>query len=318
MTPARLLRYAGPAAIVAVFALLAAAPQVIDAYQTSFLINLLGYVVMSTAWAIFSGNTKYISLATAAFFGVGAYSVAFIGDALPMFVIIPIAAVAGFLIALIVGLSTLRLRGVYFVVFTFGLTELVRQLVHWWEINQTSNLVRLLFLDVTSTDLYYYLIVLTAVTFLTAWLIKRSRVGLALRVIGEDETVANHTGINATRIKVLTFALSAALISATGAILVPRWTNVEPNIAFNSLISFQVLVMALLGGTGTLLGPALGAIPLVFLSEYLSGTFPYQFNIALGLCFVAIVFLLPQGVAGALANGWQRVKARRANGRAAA
>jgi branched-chain amino acid transport system permease protein len=318
VTPARALRTAGPVAVVVVFALLAAAPQVIDAYQTSFLINLLGYVVMSTAWAIFSGNTKYISLATAAFFGVGAYTVAFIGDALPMPVIIVIAAVVGFLFALVVGLSTLRLRGVYFVVFTFGLTELTRQLVHWWEINETNNLVRLLFLDVTSTDLYYYLIVLTALTFLTAWLIKRSRVGLALRVIGEDESVANHTGINATRIKVLTFALSAGLISATGAILVPRWTNVEPNIAFNSLISFQVLVMALLGGTGTLFGPALGAIPLVFLSEYLSGTFPYQFNIALGLCFVAIVYLLPQGVAGALTDAWRRFEARRADGRAPA
>ncbi len=318
MTRNRSLRYTSIAAIVVVFALFAAAPQVVGAYQTSFLINMLGYVVMATAWAIFSGNTKYISLATAAFFGVGAYSVAFIGDALPMPVIVVIAAVVGFLVALVVGLSTLRLRGVYFVVFTFGLTELTRQLVHWYEINETNNLVRLLFLDVTSTELYYYLIVLTAITFLTAWLVKRSRIGLALKVIGEDETVANHTGINATRIKVLTFALSASLISATGAIMVPRWTNVEPNLAFNSLISFQVLVMALLGGTGTLFGPALGAIPLVFLSEYLSGTFPYQFNIALGLCFVAIVYLLPQGVAGALTDAWRRIKARRANGRAPA
>lgn len=295
-----------------VVALVAMLPFFDNGFYLSLTVNIMMYAALCTAWTLFSGPTHYVSLATAAFFGVGAYSVAFIGDGLPMPVIIVIAAVAGFLIALIVGLSTLRLRGVYFVVFTFGLTELTRQLVHWWEINQTSNLVRLLFLDVTSTDLYYYLVVLTALTFLTAWLIKRSRVGLALRVIGEDETVANHTGINATRVKVLTFALSAALISATGAIMVPRWTNVEPNLAFNSLISFQVLVMALLGGTGVLFGPALGAIPLVFLSEYLSGTFPYQFNIALGLCFVAIVFLLPQGVAGALANGWQRLRARRA------
>lgn len=287
------------------FVLLGAAPQIASAYQTSFLLNLLSYVVMATAWAIFSGNTKYISLATASFFGVGAYTVAFVGEALPMPVIIVIAAVIGFLIALVVGLSTLRLRGVYFVVFTFGLTELTRQLVHWWEINQTQNLVRNLFLDVTTEQLYYYVVVLCAVTFLTAYLVKRSRVGLALRVIGEDETVANHTGINTTRVKVLTFALSAALISATGAILVPRWTYVDPNIAFNSLISFQVLVMALLGGTGTILGPALGAVPLVFLSEFLSGQFPHQFNIVLGVCFILVVFLLPRGVAGWLQSLWR-------------
>lgn len=304
---AKTLPLAGFAATMAALVLLALAPRFVSAYHVSFLLNLLAFVIMSTAWAIFSGNTKYISLATAAFFGVGAYTVAFIGEGLPMPVVILIAAVVGFLVALVVGLSTLRLRGVYFVVFTFGLTELTRQLVHWWEINQTQNLVRHLFLDVTTTELYYYLVVLCGLTFLAAWLMKRSRAGLALRVIGEDETVAAHTGIDTTRVKVLTFALSAALISATGAVLVPRWTYVDPNIAFNSLISFQVLVMALLGGTGTIFGPALGAIPLVFLSEYLSGTFPHQFNIVLGLCFVLVVFLLPQGVAGALLGGSRRV-----------
>jgi branched-chain amino acid transport system permease protein len=100
--------------------------------------------------------------------------------------------------------------------------------------------------------------------------------------------------------------VSAALISATGAILLPRWTYIDPNIAFNSRVSFEVLVMALLGGTGTLLGPALGAIPLVFLFEFLSGTFPHQFTIVLGLCFVLIVFLLPQGVTGAIETALAR------------
>jgi branched-chain amino acid transport system permease protein len=130
-----------------------------------------------------------------------------------------------------------------------------------------------------------------------SWFVARTRLGFALRAIGEDETVARHTGINTTRVKVLVFAVSAAVMALVGAVLALRYPYIDPNVAFNATWSFQVLIAALLGGTSRAWGPALGAIPLVLLSEYLAGTFPHHFGIALGLCFVIIVFFLPGGVA---------------------
>lgn len=285
---------------------LAAMPYFVSEYTVAFMLSLLAYVVMSTAWSIFSGATRYISLATSAFFGIGAYCLAFWGETLPLPVVVLIAAAAGFVIALVVGLSTLRLSGIYFVVFTFGLTELIRQVMIWFEINQSKGLVRQIFLDVTSFDLYYYLLGLVVLVFLAGFLVARSRLGLALRAIGEDETAARHAGIDTTIVKVLVFALSSAFIAATGALLMPRWTYVDPNIAFNPLISFQVLIMALLGGVNRLYGPALGVIPLVLLFEFIVASFPYQFNVVLGAIFILIVFFLPNGVVGLLETLQQR------------
>jgi branched-chain amino acid transport system permease protein len=95
-----------------------------------------------------------------------------------------------------------------------------------------------------------------------------------LRVIGEDETVAKHCGVNTTFAKVALFAISATVMTLVGAIMAPRWTYIEPSIAFNSMISFQVLIMALLGGAHRLWGPVLGAVPLTLLFELLSARFP--------------------------------------------
>src|SRR3972149_58749 len=132
------------------------------------------------------------------------------------------------------------------------------------------------------------------------WLTRQSRLGLAVRVIGQDETVARHCGVDTTRAKLALFALSAAFMTVTGAIMAPRWTYIDPAIAFNPMISFEVVIMALFGGAGTLFGPLLGAVPLVLLFELLTANFPNYFSILLGLVFVLIVYALPHGVIGLL------------------
>ena len=119
----------------------------------SLLISIFAYVAMATAWAFFSGATRYISLATSAFVGdrrVRGHAVDRSRAVWPLG--LALAALAGFLVALVVGLSTLRLRGVYFVIFTFGLAELIKQLVTWYEINRNKNLMRLVFADVSNVS----------------------------------------------------------------------------------------------------------------------------------------------------------------------
>ena len=273
-----------------------------DEYYLSLLISILMYCVLATAWALFSGPTRYISLATVAFFGLGAYVTAVFGESLPWAAVLAIAAGVGLVTALLVGLSTLRLSGVYFVIFSFGLAELVKQLVTWWEVNITKDLGRYVFVEITQLDIYWQLLALLALVLALRALINRSRLGLALRVIGEDETVATHVGINTTHAKVLLFTVSAVFITVTGAIMAPRWTYIDPSIAFAPAISFQTLIMALLGGAGALFGPILGAVPLVLLFEYLGANFPNHFSILLGLVFIVIVYFIPQGLSGVLAR----------------
>jgi branched-chain amino acid transport system permease protein len=295
-----------------IVALLALLPLFADGYGLSLGIGVLNYAVLATAWAMFSGPTRYISLATVAFYGVGAYTVAVLGEILPWPLVLLAAGAIGMLLALAIGFSTMRLAGAYFVIFTFGLTELIRQLVTWYEVNVTRTIGRYVFLDITQEQIYWQLLALGAALFLIAFLIQRSRLGFKLRVIGGDETLARHVGIDVTRVKVSLFVLSTLFMTLTGAIMAPRWTYIDPNIAFNPVVSFEVVIMALLGGVQRLWGPLLGVIPLTLLFEYLNAYFPNHFSLILGLVFLVIVYLLPRGVAGLLAlNGRQAALLRR-------
>ena len=276
--------------------LLALLPMYASGYVVSLCLLLYANVALATAWSFFSGATRYISLATASFFGIGIYVLAVAHVYLPVPVAIAAAGLVAFVVALVVGLSTLRLRGVYFVVFTFGLTELIHQVVNWWEIKINRTVARYMFTDVSNIAIYETLLAIALITIIGSWFVSQSRLGFALRAIGEDETVARHTGVNTTLVKVVCFALSAAVMGLVGAVLALRYPYVDSSIAFNNTWSFQVLIAALLGGPGRAWGPAVGAVPLVLLSEYLAGTFPHHFSIALGLCFVVIVYFLPGGV----------------------
>jgi branched-chain amino acid transport system permease protein len=277
---------------------IALVPFLGSGYHLAVAIGILSHLVLATAWALFSGTTRYVSLATVAFFGIGAYTTAVLGEVLPWPLVLLTATAIGIVVAALVGLSTLRLSGVYFVIFSFGLAELIRQLVTWFEVNVSQSMGRYVFIDITQESIFWHLFALATLVFLVGWLIQRSRLGLALRVIGDDETVARHCGIDTTRAKLLLFAVSAAFMTLTGAIMAPRWTYLDPTIAFNPVVSFQVLIMALLGGAHRLWGPLLGVIPLTILFEVLGANFPNYFSILLGLVFMLIVYGVPNGVAG--------------------
>jgi branched-chain amino acid transport system permease protein len=287
---------------------LAAVPSFASGYHLALGISILNYGVLATAWALFSGPTRTVSLATVAFFGIGAYTVAALAEVLklPLWMAWPImlgvAVVVAIVVALVVGASTLRLSGAYFVIFTFGLSELIRQLVTWYEVNIHRSVGRYIFLDVTQAQIYWQLLTLLVLALGATWWLARSRYGFALRVVGGDETVARHCGIDPARIKLAAFALSAVFMALAGAVMAPRWTYIDPGIAFSPLISFQVVIMALLGGPGRLFGPLLGVIPLVLLFEVLTANFPNSFSILLGAVFIAIVYVLPNGVTGLLAD----------------
>ncbi|GBD20414.1 Lipopolysaccharide export system ATP-binding protein LptB [bacterium HR28] len=263
-------------------------------------ISILLNAVLATAWGLFAGPTKYISLATAAFFGVGAYTVGLFYERVPMLALYPIAALIGAVLATFVGLTTLRIQGMYFTIFTFGLAELIRQLMTWYQRNVTGSVGVYIITDITARQIYWSLTALLALTLLGGWLLARSRYGLALLMIGEDELAARHSGVRTTAVKVVVLALTSAIMAVTGAIVAPRWTYLDPNIAFNPTLSFMPAVIALLGGMQRFWGPLVGAIPLVILFDQLNARFPTTYTLILGLLFMVIVFVIPDGILGLL------------------
>jgi branched-chain amino acid transport system permease protein len=291
-------------------ALAACLPLVDQGYYLSLAVNITLYAALCTAWTLFSGPTHYVSLATAAFFGLGTYAVALWVNVLPFPLLVAFGALAAGALAGIVGAATLRLSGVYFVIFTLGLAELVRQIVTWAQGKFTTSMGLYVFTDLREMHIFWMLLALTVVIFLTGWLINRSRLGFAMRIIGDDETVARHSGIDTAKSKIALFIISGAFIGIAGAICAPRYGYIQATTAFNPMTSFLVVIMALLGGTKRLWGPIVGVIPFVILMDFITVRFSNYMPVAMGLSFLAIVFLLPNGVTGRLEQAWNKIKSR--------
>ena len=284
--------------------LLATLPLYTPEFWVVRLTTILMFIILTVSWVIFSGPTGYISLASAAFFGVGVYAMAILGDELPLPVVIGIGGVASSILALLVGALTLRLRGIYFIVFTFGLVMLLRHLILFLEITITHTRGRFITL-VDNTTVFYVMLGIFVATMLTAYFIRRSRFGLALQSIGENEAAAAHTGVNVTLLKISAFAISAFFMGTVGAIMATRWTYIDPSIAFNPLFSFMPVLMAILGGTGQLYGPVLGAACFAYLEEILITEFPYYYMLLFGTILMVVILFLPGGLEG-LIEKWRR------------
>jgi branched-chain amino acid transport system permease protein len=296
-------------AIPAGIVLLALAPRILPESMEITLITVLMYAILTLSWTMFSGPTGYVSLATAALFGVGVYVAVILRDSIPIELIVLIGGLASFGAALAIGVLTLRLKGVYFILFTFGVTALVRNAVQWWETHLSGTVGRHV-TGATNQTTHLLLVVLFSATLIGAFLLRHSSVGLALQGIGANQDAAQHIGINVTRVKVATFALSAVAMGATGAVMATRFRYVDPSIAFNPLISFLPVLMAILGGVSRLYGPLLGSVILVVLQEFLITEYPYVYLLIFGLTLVAVVVWLPGGLV-VLAQRWYfRLKVR--------
>ena len=296
-----------PGLIFIVLILLAAAPSYTSAYFVILMGNIFMYIVMTVSWTIFSGPTGYISLATAAFFGIGVYASALAGNEIPLPVVIVLGGLVSFGIALLVGFLTLRLRGIYFTIFTFGLVEFIMNVVKWWELNISHTIGRMV-VYVDNTTVYYIMLIIVVLLTLTAYIIRHSRFGLALQSIGEHEEAAAHIGINVTVVKTVTFAVSAFFMGAAGAVMATRWTYIEPSIAFNVLYSFIPVLMAIFGGMGQLYGPVIGAAIFALLQEWLQTDYPHHYMLLFGLILIASILYLPNGLVGIIQKLWTRIR----------
>ncbi len=300
-----------------VLALLAvAAPAMASDYQLLFLLQLLMMIALAQSWNLISGMTGYVSLGHTAFFGVGAYAGALLLQwGFPWWLAIFKGAGIALLVAAPLGVLTLRLRGPYFAIAMLGLNEIGRLVATLWvDLTQGGDGIPLSPARLPTLLQNYYTMLTLAVlaTSLIAW-VRYNRLGLELRAIREDEEAAEMVGVNTTRNKVIAFALSAVIPGAAGAVYAFYTSYIDPVSVFAPALNIQMIVMVLLGGSGTVWGPVIGAVLVRTLHELTWAQFPALHLALLGVLIVAIVLFLPKGILS-LAPWRRRVRPDRAPG----
>ena len=264
-------------------------------------VTILMYIILTVSWVMFSGTTGYMSLAVAAFFGIGMYTAAFLypksGPLLPLPAVVIMGGLVSSVFALLTGLVTLRLKGMYFAIFTFGFSVLLYHLMVYYELQIIGYRGQRL-TPITNVTAFYILVIVMVLTLLVAYLIRRSRLGLAMQSIGESEDAAAHMGVNTTMVKVITFAISAFFMGAAGAALAPKWEYIDPSVAFNTFYSFMPVLMAVFGGMRELYGPVIGAAIFAYTERTLRLRFPYYYMLSFGIALILIIIYLPGGLTG--------------------
>ena len=276
---------------------LATLPWLASDFMLSLALTCLLYVGLAVSWAMFSGATNYLSLATAAFFGIGAYVTAWGFESLPYAVVVLLGGAAAAIFAALVGAALLHLRGAYFAVITFGRGELVRHAITYAEKTYAKTVGRVISDPPDAADVYLTVLLLAFLAVATCAAVRASRFGLALASIGADEERAQTLGVNTRRTKILAFALAAFFAGALGAAMAVRWTYIEPASVFNPFIGFQTVLIAMIGGAQTLIGPIVSAVVFSIMTELLRLQFPYAYLITLGVLLILLVLYLPGGMA---------------------
>lgn len=284
---------------VALVVILAALPMGVSSYAVSFLISVFLAVALAGSWNLFSGTTGYVSLGHGLFFGIGAYSfaVSMVTLGLNPVLSFALAAVttAGCAFVLGIVLLTTRIRAAYFAIVMLGFSEIAKTLVANTKSLGSSYGITIPPLPNTLIA-YYFLLVLAVVVTLLFYYIYRSKWGYGLKAILADEVAAEVTGVGTVALKMAMFVISGTLIGLAGALIAWHWSYIDPYMAFDLAVSFEMVVMAMFGGVGSLWGPVLGAVAMSLLKEGLSTTIPQLHAIIFGALVIGLILWCPGGI----------------------
>jgi branched-chain amino acid transport system permease protein len=321
-----LSRSARPAGAAALLAAAIVFPLVFpNPVATNYGVFTLIFVAVASAWNVFSGFSGYISLGNAVFFGSGAYALGIAArdwhvNGTAVFGLLPLSAAVGALIAVPFGLIALRVRRHTFIVITIAVFFIFQLMAYNFSFTGGSTGVDAPFLPwqaATYNDPFYYIALgCAAGTIALAWLIRRSRFGLQLRAIRDDEDRARGLGVRAMRVKLSALVISGAVTALVGGVWFFYLTEVQPPSGFDPLFDLSVVLMAFLGGLGTVAGPVLGALIIEPGQLYLTTTFTngYLSEILLGGVFLAVVLIVPRGI---IPTGGEYLRRLTTRGRAA-
>ena len=275
-------------------------------YFISFVFWVFLYVCLSSSWNLIGGYAGYLSFGHVAFFGIGAYATAMIGKifglsiTMTLLATIPAGVISSF-IAIIVGYPCLRLRGPYFAVITLCFSFVSQLTVKNLEFLGGADGLWLKSMDVSvlvnRTIFYELMLFLTVLTVWVSYLVGRSRFGAGLRAIKEDEEVAQTMAINAPRLKIMAFALSAFFPGIAGGIYACYLSYIHPDVVFDVNMSILQVLMALFGGASSWVGPVVGAVSLTLVNEGLSTFVKAELaRIIYGLLFIIVIVFMPNGI----------------------
>lgn len=286
---------AGAAIIAAALAFL---PMVGSDVMVQFGINALLLATLAQSWNILGGFGGYVSFGNSVFYGLGTYGTAIAMTAynLPFGVGLAIGVVLAVLGAALVGLPILRLRGPYFAIATLGLNGAMMAIFSNLPIAGTNiGLV----LPLTRNDAMFYWLALGLLVLctLTVLWISRSRYGMGLIAIREDEDAAGVMGVNATLYKVSALILASIFTAVAGGIHAYWSTFVDPASAFDSTLNVRMVIMCVFGGPGTVFGPVIGSFVLSTVYEVLAAQISTAAALLFGFVIVLAVVFMPRGLA---------------------
>jgi branched-chain amino acid transport system permease protein len=298
-----------------VVAALASLPFLATDYVRSFFLILLMHVALALSWNMTSGYTGYLSFGHGIFFGLGAYAFAILVDGVgcPWPIAMVLAGVLSALCAFALGLvfMRVRIRVAYFAIATLGLNEIAKAIVanaDWLGGSHGLTLPP----SPGRFTLYFVLLgIVCAVAAVSYWL-DRSTFGLGLKAILQDEEAAESTGVPTFHCKLLVFVVSAFFPGVVGAVVGWHWSYIDPYMAFDLVISFDMSVMAVFGGIGTFWGPILGAIVMGGFGEFLWVHVPNLHGLIYGILIAVMVVLAPGGLMQILGTIKRGTRERRA------
>ena len=288
--------------------------QLIEPGTQRLLTAVFLFVALAQAWNIIGGYTGYASFGQVAFFGIGAYTVAVLMNNyhVSFWAAMPVAVVIGVVFAVGIGVPLLRLRGHYFAIATLGAAEGAREVIN----NLTpltgggGGITIPTFGDQAPTAYFgkpgFYLafLVVAAASVAVATLLARSRLGFAMVAVHQDEDAAAALGINTTLVKVTAFGVSAAIVACAGAFYAFQQIEFYPTDVFDTSFTVLMVIMVVIGGSGTVLGPLVGAVGLELLAQYLRVNLGIYNQLVFGAIIVLVVVFFPQGVVNFFRDAW--------------
>lgn len=299
------------AALLLVLALLlASVPWLGSDVLTQFGINALLLAVLAQGWNIIGGYTGYASFGNSVFYGLGSYGVgiAMVQWHQPFAAGLVFGVAMAVVFAVVLGLPVLRLRGHYFAIATLALAQVMTAIVS--NVELAGRNIGLVLPPLNNDPLFYELSLgLLIITSLCIFWLAHSRFGFGLIAIRENEEGAAVMGVNTTLYKVMAFALAGIFSALAGGIHAYWITFLDPESAFDIGLNVKMIIMAVLGGSGTVLGPIVGAFTLSALSEVLSSEITSVASLFFGVVIVAAVVFMPRGLADILRRsrktGWR-------------
>jgi branched-chain amino acid transport system permease protein len=273
--------------------------------QLSVLFFVLNWVVLAESFNMFAGLTGYVNFGHVVFYGIGGYVSALLmyDYGVSPYLAVATGGLACVLLAFGISLPTTRLKGAYFAIATLSINEAFFVTFNSWDAVGGPVGLSLPVSYFQPVNEYYIMAAVAVACVASMFLVARSRFGVALRAIRQQEMTANSIGINAAYYKALALALSGFFAGLAGALAIWSITYIDPTSAFDLNITVTSISMAMLGGLGTVAGPVIGGTILYELTDYLGRQYPYIHLMILGVIIIAVVLVVPDGLLG----GGQRV-----------